>query len=225
MASNLKAAKSSYFLLKTEPFEFSISDLKNSPAGISEWTGIRNAQAKTILCKAVPGDVCFIYHSSCGKDVGIAGTARVVREPYSDPTSFDVKSKYFDAREAAKFRPVIADADAKWKCVDVEYIDTWDPPVLLSSLKALVAAPDSCLGAALKNMQLFRFSRLSVQEVRLEEAQALFQLRDRGGVESAGPCLHRTPPPGGAKRAQTASSNSSSLGKTTKRRKSSPLKV
>jgi predicted RNA-binding protein with PUA-like domain len=181
-----------YFLLKTEPFEFSITDLRNSEGGVSKWTGIRNAQARNNLVRAAPGDVCFVYHSSCGKEAGIVGTAAVVRSAYPDPTALDPDSKYCDPQEAVRIAAcggsgvsgVSPTSGAKWYCIDVKYVDSWHPPLLLSTLKAFVANPAPAsdaeeLRAVLGGLQLFKFSRLSVQQVRPEEAQALHALRDR----------------------------------------------
>lgn len=212
---------SSYFLLKTEPNEFSITDLMNVPYGKEPWTGIRNNQARNNLCKAKPGDICFIYHSSCGKETGVVGTATVVRGSYPDPTAFDPTSPYFDAREYDKFGPMnirnaaVANgtdqsdlninlntdmnthANAKWKCIDIEHRETWSSPVLLSTLKALIASSVESESKSLEHqrvcqllagMQLFKYSRLSVQEVQPDEAWALQQVQQQ---EQEGQGLNR----------------------------------
>jgi predicted RNA-binding protein with PUA-like domain len=41
----------------------------------------------------------LFYHSSCAEP-GIVGIARVASAPYPDPTQFDPKSPYYDARSA-----------------------------------------------------------------------------------------------------------------------------
>ena len=187
MPPKLNSRSIAYFLIKSEPFEFSITDLKNSPQQSSAWDGIRNGQAKNTLAKATPGDVCFFYHSSCGAEVGFAGTATVVRSAYSDPTAYTPKSKYYDAREVAKFGSPIGDADAKWLCIDVKFQSRWEPEVRLSALKHLIAAPEAPehaaakhLVPALQSMVLFRNSRLSVQEVLPSQAEALIALQALG---------------------------------------------
>ena len=85
-----------YWLLKTEPNEFSIDDLQALGPGIEPWDGIRNYQARNIMRDDIKkGDLAFIYHSSC-KLVGVAGVAKVVEEAYPDPAQFNPKSKYYD---------------------------------------------------------------------------------------------------------------------------------
>ena len=67
------------FLLKSEPHEFSIDDLRNKPNSRAEWDGIRNFEASKILKTEMKvGDLAYFYHSSC-KDVGIVGLVEVVR--------------------------------------------------------------------------------------------------------------------------------------------------
>jgi predicted RNA-binding protein with PUA-like domain len=83
-----------YWLMKTEPDEFSIDDL--SKKKIEPWTGVRNYQARNFMRDMKPGDGVFFYHSSC-EVPGVAGIAEVATEAYPDPTQFDRKSDYYDA--------------------------------------------------------------------------------------------------------------------------------
>ena len=69
------------YLLKSEPDEFSIKDLKDSPQGTAPWDGVRNAQARNILREMRVGDRAFFYHSSC-RVPAIVGIVKVVREAY-----------------------------------------------------------------------------------------------------------------------------------------------
>ena len=67
-----------YWLMKSEPDEFSIEDLKARPNQTEAWFGIRNYQARNFMRDAMQiGDQVFFYHSSC-KVPGIVGIAEVV---------------------------------------------------------------------------------------------------------------------------------------------------
>ena len=55
-----------YWLLKTEPEEWSwLQQIKSGNKG-TEWNGVRNFQARKNLKKMKMGDKCFFYHT--GKD-------------------------------------------------------------------------------------------------------------------------------------------------------------
>ena len=74
-----------YWLLKTEPEEYSFDDLVRDRRG--EWDGVRNHLARNHLAAMKPGDECLIYHT--GKARVVVGTAVVVRAAYPDPTADD----------------------------------------------------------------------------------------------------------------------------------------
>ena len=103
-----------YWLMKSEPDEFSIDDLARAPRKTAAWFGVRNYQARNFMRDSMqPGDRVLFYHSSC--DVpGIAGIAEVSKPAYPDATQFDRKSKYFDP-QAAHDRP-------RWFNVDVKLV-------------------------------------------------------------------------------------------------------
>ena len=66
-----------YWLMKTEPDEFSIDDLAKRKT--EPWGGVRNYQARNYMREMQRGDYVFFYHSSC--DVpGIVGIAEVSKE-------------------------------------------------------------------------------------------------------------------------------------------------
>lgn len=65
-----------YFLAKTEPLEYSISDLKRDVKTV--WTGVKNPQAKGFLRSMKKGDIVFIYHT--GKEKAIVGSSTVLVE-------------------------------------------------------------------------------------------------------------------------------------------------
>jgi predicted RNA-binding protein with PUA-like domain len=82
----------------------------------------------------------------------VVGLARVCKEAYPDHYAFDEKSKYFDAK---------SDPDnPRWWMVDVEFVAKFDEIVGLPELKA---------DAALTEMELIRYGRLSVQAVTKKE--------------------------------------------------------
>jgi predicted RNA-binding protein with PUA-like domain len=87
-----------YWLLKTEPEEYSWDDLKKKGAKGDAWTGVRNFTARNHLKAMKKGDRVFIYHTGDQKQV--VGIAEVVRESYPDPAdnkgvflSVDVKAE------------------------------------------------------------------------------------------------------------------------------------
>ena len=87
-----------YWLLKTEPEEWSWTQQVQSGKNGAEWNGVRNFQARNNLIKMKKGDLCFFYHSVSEKR--IIGIVKVVKENYQDPTdktnkfvAVDVKAK------------------------------------------------------------------------------------------------------------------------------------
>lgn len=87
-----------YWLLKTEPGEYSWDDLKKKGAKGDAWTGVRNFTARNHLKAMRKGDRVFIYHT--GDEKQVIGIAELVRESYPDPTdkkgvflSVDVKAE------------------------------------------------------------------------------------------------------------------------------------
>jgi predicted RNA-binding protein with PUA-like domain len=87
-----------YWLMKSEPDEFSIDDLARARRRGSSWFGVRNYQARNFMRDQMRvGDGVLFYHSSC-PEPGIAGLAEVCAEAHPDKTQFDPKSKYFDAK-------------------------------------------------------------------------------------------------------------------------------
>lgn len=148
-----------YWLLKTEPDEFSIDDLAARNGQPEPWNGIRNYQARNILRdKVAAGDEVFIYHSSC-KRVGIAGTATITGAAYADPDQFDPDSKYFD--------PGASEDSPRWFCVDVIFKQKFERLIPLAELKRQPGLDD---------MVLLKQGRLSVQPVTAEQWQLILHL-------------------------------------------------
>ena len=70
-----------YWLMKSEPDEFSIDDLAARRGRTTPWFGVRNYQARNFMRDEMRvGDRAFFYHSSC-PEPGIAGIVEVARPP------------------------------------------------------------------------------------------------------------------------------------------------
>jgi predicted RNA-binding protein with PUA-like domain len=106
-----------YWLMKSEPDEASIDDLANAPQRTLPWTGVRNYQARNFMRDTMQvGDGVLFYHSSCPQP-GIAGIAQVSSTAYPDPTQFDPKSPYYDAKSTQETpRWLLVDVVFKKKC-------------------------------------------------------------------------------------------------------------
>lgn len=102
-----------YWLMKTEPDEFSIDDLQRAPNATAAWYGVRNYRARNFMRDEVRvGDGVLFYHSSCPVP-GIAGIATVASAAYPDESQFDPESPYHDA-QATRDAP-------RWVNVDVKF--------------------------------------------------------------------------------------------------------
>ena len=100
-----------YWLMKSEPDEFSIDDLVSAPKQSTPWFGVRNYVARNFMRDSMRvGDGVLFYHSSC-PEPGIAGLAEVASAAYPDKTQFERKSPDYDA-ESKKDAP-------RWFNVDV----------------------------------------------------------------------------------------------------------
>jgi predicted RNA-binding protein with PUA-like domain len=135
------------WLMKSEPDAYSIDDMERDQR--EPWDGIRNYQARNLMRDDMRiGDRIFFYHSNC-KTPGIVGLAKVASEPYPDPTQFDPKSKYFDAK---------SDPDEpRWMLVDVEFDRKLSRTISLTELRDTSGLDDFLL--------LRKGNRLSVMPV------------------------------------------------------------
>jgi predicted RNA-binding protein with PUA-like domain len=113
-----------YWLMKTEPDEFSIDDLQKKK--VEPWTGVRNYQARNFMREMKAGDGVFFYHSSC-EVPGVAGIAEVAETAYPDPTQFDRKSDYYDASSKRE--------EPRWSLVDVKFKRKLKRVIPLAELK------------------------------------------------------------------------------------------
>lgn len=98
-----------YWLVKQEPETYSWDDLVRD--GQTEWTGVRNFQARNNLRQMQPGDRVLFYHS--GKDKAVVGIAEVAKAPYADPTA----------------------DDPQWVAVDLKPVKKLGAPVGLAALR------------------------------------------------------------------------------------------
>jgi len=71
-----------YWLLKTEPEEWSWTQQVKSGNKGSEWNGVRNFQAAKNLKNMKVGDKCFFYHT--GKEKKIVGVVKIIKESFLD---------------------------------------------------------------------------------------------------------------------------------------------
>jgi predicted RNA-binding protein with PUA-like domain len=147
-----------YWLIKSEPSEFSLEDLKSQQ--VEPWTGVRNYQARNTMRDLMQvGDQCLFYHSSITPP-GVVGIATVGSKPYADPTQFDEKGEYFEAR-ATPEKPV-------WILVDIHYASSFPRMVTLDKLRTNPATSSMVVTK--------RGMRLSVQPVTKEEFAAVLLL-------------------------------------------------
>lgn len=148
-----------YWLMKSEPDVYSIDDLERD--GSTFWDGVRNYKARNNMRAMKVGDEVLYYHSNA-KPPGVVGIARVCREAYPDPTQFDKKSKYFDAKSKPD--------DPRWSLVDIEFV---------AHLPEMVSLEDVKGAKALADMELVRYGRLSVQSVKKAEFE---RVKKMGGM-------------------------------------------
>src|SRR5687767_7421659 len=99
-----------YWLMKSEPDEFSFEDLAKAPGKKTPWFGVRNYQARNYMRDHMKvGDGVLFYHSSCAVP-GIYGLATVASKAYPDATQFDPKSPYYDPKSKRE--------EPRWQLVD-----------------------------------------------------------------------------------------------------------
>ena len=140
-----------HWLFKSEPDTFGYDRLEREKR--TEWSGVRNFQARNFMKEMKRGDLGFFYHSST-KEPGIVGIVEVVREAYPDFTARERGGDYFDPR-ATDEKPI-------WEMVDVEPRERLPRFVPLAELRTNV-------DLAATMVLLKRGSRLSVQPVHVRE--------------------------------------------------------
>src|SRR5213595_2425022 len=103
------ARPSGLWMVKQEPETYSWDDFVRD--GRTDWTGVRNFQARNSLKQMKVGDRVLFYHSGTGKCV--VGIAEVAKAAYSDP---------------------IAD-DPQWVAVDLKPVKSLKESVPLASIR------------------------------------------------------------------------------------------
>ncbi|MGB9701463.1 MAG: EVE domain-containing protein [Candidatus Kapaibacteriota bacterium] len=98
-----------YWLLKSDPETYSWENLIEDKK--TDWTGVRNYQARNNLKVMKVGDLALFYHSQ--KEKAIVGIAQIVKEYYQDPTT----------------------DDTHWVAVDIAPVETLKKPVTLAQIK------------------------------------------------------------------------------------------
>ncbi|WP_460676170.1 EVE domain-containing protein [Hymenobacter coalescens] len=100
-----------FWLVKSEPSAYSFADLERD--GHTDWTGVRNHQARACLAQMQPGDLVLVYHSVTDKEV--VGVAEVLRPAAPDRT---------------------AEPGSPWVAVDLAPRQRLPRPVPLAAIKA-----------------------------------------------------------------------------------------
>ena len=148
-----------YWLMKSEPSEYSISDLEKDKREM--WDGIRNYQVRNMIRdKMRVGDKALFYHSNAGAETGVAGVMKIASKAYPDPTQFDPKSLHPDPK-SDKDNP-------RWYCVDVAFVSKLPCVVGLAKIKELKVMQNSPL--------LRRGNRLSIIELTKEQYNEIIAL-------------------------------------------------
>lgn len=115
-----------HWLIKSEPDVFGIDDLQKVKR--EPWSGVRNYQARNFMWKEMKSsDLALFYHSNA-KPPGVTGIARVVGEPYPDPTQFDAESEYHDPKSTRE--------NPRWWLTDFEFVGKFPEMLTLEALKA-----------------------------------------------------------------------------------------
>jgi predicted RNA-binding protein with PUA-like domain len=99
-----------YWLLKSEPDDWSWAEQVAKGRDGAEWTGIRNFSAQRHLRTMKKGEQAFFYHT--GKERAIVGIVKVIAEAHPDST------------------------DSAWRAVDVAAVRPLPTPVSLEQIKA-----------------------------------------------------------------------------------------
>ena len=145
-----------YWLMKSEPYVYSIDDLETD--GHTCWEGVRNYAARNNMRAMEVGDMVLFYHSQ-QKPPAVVGIARVNKEAYPDHYAWEPGHKYFDEKSTPE-KP-------RWWMVDVEFVEKLPREVGLPEIKAT---------AGLENMVLVKRGRLSVQPVTKAEFDQIVRM-------------------------------------------------
>jgi predicted RNA-binding protein with PUA-like domain len=148
------------WLVKTEPDVFSIDDFARSK--VTDWSGVRNYQARNFLMAMEVGDEVLIYHSNA-QPPGLVGLARVHKKATPDATQFDPSSEYYE--------PKATTAAPRWFCPDLTFVQKFPRQIPLDELRQT----KSLEGLAL----LQKGSRLSVIPVSEKHFDILVKMASK----------------------------------------------
>ena len=110
-----------YWLFKSEPFKWGWDDQTKAGEKGTQWTGVRNYQARNFMRDMKVGDKGFFYHSNKGLEV--VGIVEASAESYQDKTT----------------------DDERWDAVDLVAVRDMPEPVTLKAVKANEALEDMAL--------------------------------------------------------------------------------
>jgi predicted RNA-binding protein with PUA-like domain len=154
--------KRQFWLMKSEPDEFSITDLGR--VGEEPWSGVRNYQARNFMWKQMKvGDGVFFYHSNCAIP-GVVGLATVASTPYPDPTQFVADSDYFDPKSNPE--------EPRWWLVNIGFERALSRTISLDEIRNHAEALDDFA-------LLRRGSRLSVLPVTAAQWKHILSLEKK----------------------------------------------
>lgn len=145
-----------YWLMKSEPEEFSLADLKKEKR--ARWGDIRNYQVRNMIRDEIQvGDIALFYHSNA-KEIGVVGEMTVIQPAYTDPTQFDKKSHYFDAQSKVE--------NPRWLALNVQFLGEYPRVVTLAELKLAPAFKNSPLTAKGNRLSIIPISPAQYDYVR-----------------------------------------------------------
>lgn len=151
-----------YWLMKSEPNEFSLQDLASRPQQTEPWDGVRNYQARNFMRAMEIGDLVLFYHSNCTPP-GIVGLAKVVAKAHPDPTQFDPDNKHYDPKSKPE--------NPRWDLVDIQFVRAFKEKIPLDKLRTLP-------GLDTDFPLLRRANRLSVMNVEKKYWDAIMQVAE-----------------------------------------------
>jgi len=98
-----------FWMVKQEPEAYSFDRLLKEES--TDWTGVRNFQARNNLREMRVGDKVLFYHSVSEK--AVVGLAEVSREAFADAT----------------------DKEGKWIAVEIKAVRKFEKPITLDEIK------------------------------------------------------------------------------------------
>ncbi len=104
-----KRSKIGYWMVKEEPQTYSWDNFVRDKQ--TNWTGVRNYQARNNLRAMKTGDRVLFYHS--GKEKSVVGIAEVIKSAYPDPSA----------------------NDSQWVAVDLKPVKALAKPVPLPAIR------------------------------------------------------------------------------------------